>query len=916
MNEETSPRHSRSLDGEWMFEVDPGGVGMTEGWQTELARWLTEANPVDVPHIWQEDDGLQGYTGTAWYNRTFRIEPAELERKRVFVEFGAVDYWATVWVNGERVGENHGGYLPFEFELTDAVTAGENTLTVAVHDPEDLSEIPHGKQGEPWFTRVSGIWQSVTLSFRPETYVAGATVTPDLETDTAAVTLDVDPGEIDPTEIDAVIRASRNGTVEAVAVHSIDEDDEDGEGDGVETAILEFDEPAYWAPDSPALYDLEISLETNGTVLDRYEEYFGLRSIERDGDGYRLNGDPIRLRGVLDQGYYPTTLYRPPDDGDDTADVFERELERVSELGFNLVRKHLKPAHPDFVEAADRNGVLVWEELANPDRYTDRSKDEMKGQLRRLVDRDYNRPSVIIWGLYHEEWGIGHNEVEETLWTDETKQVSLASLVETVRERDPTRLVCDNSGWAHVETDLNDYHWYCISPDRATEWSKNLTHTLHHRRDNYATQRWSDESAPIVVSEFGALSLPSLATLVDHYGREPAWFSHEFLSDSVKRPSGVRDRFAETGLDEVFESIEDLASSWQHRASVSLEHILGEFRKRDEIAGFVLTQLYDTEWEITGLLDYCRNEKSVYEDVAAMNADVTLVATVDSRVAWAGAERELEIALVNDSDERVVEELEWEFDGASEIRRLSAPPHAVTKLDPIRIATPQVESVRTETVTVRGRSETDLSRSASITVVPSPPSEVPAALVFAEGTLASRLASAGLDVTHRLTSDVDVAFVTDTTSEVVEFVSNGGTAVHVPDQQGEMRGTEFFEFRTLPQTDSWNNTASFFYQDSSLVDEFCSNRHLGWEFEDAYPYAVAADVDADRDTVHVGYVRGWLADWSSPLLERPVGDGRAIACTFRVQSTAGSHPVVTGLLFELVEYVSETDTDVTPTRTE
>ncbi|WP_247004429.1 glycoside hydrolase family 2 protein [Halosolutus gelatinilyticus] len=893
MNDVPSLRHSRSLDGEWLFEVDPDGIGMTEGWQTELAMWLTEANPVDVPHIWQEDDGLRGYAGTAWYNRTFRIDPTELESKRVFVEFGAVDYWATVWVNGERVGENRGGYLPFEFEITDAITAGENALTVAVHDPEDLSEIPHGKQGDPWFTRVSGIWQSVTLAFRPDAYVSTAAVTPAPETDTAVVALDVDPGETDPAAIDAVVRASRNGTTETIAVQPIGEGNE---------AVLEFDDPAYWSPDSPALYDLEIVLEANGEVLDRYEDYFGLRTIERDGDGYRLNGEPIRLRGVLDQGYYPKTLYRPPDDG-----VFERELERVSELGFNLVRKHLKPAHPDFLAAADRKGILVWEEPANPARYTDRSKNEVKNELRRLVERDYNRPSVVIWSLYHEEWGIGHAESEETLWTDETKRTHLASLVETVREWDPTRLVCDNSGWAHVATDLNDYHWYCISPDRATEWIENLEHALHHRGDNYATQRWSDGDAPVVVSEFGVLSFPPLPALVDHYGREPAWFSHEFLSDPVKRPSGVQDRFVETGLDGVFETLEDLAESWQHRAIVSLEHILGEFRTRDEIAGFVLTQLYDTEWEVTGLLDYCRNEKSFYDDFAAINADVTLVATVDSHVAWAGAVRELEIALVNDTADRVVEEIEWEFDGRSETRQLSAPPHSVVELDPVRISTPQVESVRTENVTVRGLSETDLSLAEPIVVVPSPPRAPPEALVFATGALASRLASAGLDVTHRLTPDVDVAFVTDTTAEVVEFVSNGGTAVHVPDRQGEMQGTEFFEFRTLPRTDSWNNTASFFYQDSPLVDEFCSNRHLGWEFEDAYPYEIVADVAPDRDTVHVGYVRGWLADRGSPLLERSVDGGRVVACTFRVQTTAGSHPVVTGLLFGLVEYLARTD---------
>lgn len=421
MDDSTGLRRTRSLDGEWMFEVDPDGIGMTEGWQTELAMWLTEADPVDVPHVWQEDDGLRSYTGTAWYNRTVEVDATVLESRRTFVEFGAVDYWTSVWVNGELVGEHRGGYLPFEFEITDAVASGENTLTVAVHDPQDLSEIPHGKQGEPWYTRVSGIWQSVALSFRPETHVTSVAVTPDLEADAARVDLEIDAGGHNPDGVQATVRASRDGMLEALEIGPIDE-----------TLTLTFDEPAYWSPDSPTLYDLEVILEANGRTVDRYEETFGLRTIERDEEGFKLNGEPIRLRGVLDEGYYPTTLYQPPDD-----DTLVDDLERISALGCNLVRTHHRPTHPDFLEVADRNGLLVWEEIASPAKYTDRSKNELQNELRALIERDYNHPSVVIWSLYNEEWGIGQHSTEETLWTDEAKQTYLASLVDTVREWDP-----------------------------------------------------------------------------------------------------------------------------------------------------------------------------------------------------------------------------------------------------------------------------------------------------------------------------------------------------------------------------------------------------------------------------------------------------------------------------------------------
>ncbi|MCU4742528.1 glycoside hydrolase family 2 protein [Natronoglomus mannanivorans] len=922
MNRGNPVRDSRSLDGAWTFALDPNDVGLEEGWHEGAEAWPADAKAVDVPHTWQEDEEQREYTGTAWYRRTVHLEEDEIGDRRTVVEFGAVDYETTVWVNGQTVGDNRGGYLPFELDVTDAVTAGENSIVVSVFDPDDLSEIPHGKQGDPWYTRVSGIWQSVSLRFRPTTHVTRASVTPDLETDSAFVDIEIESGadEREPGDVHVEARAVRNGEAVAIDSRTVAEETD---------LLLAFDDAQYWSPDSPVLYDLEVTLTAGGETIDRYEDSFGMRSIERDGDQFLLNGEPIRLRGVLEQGYYPETLYRPPD-----PEQFDREIAVAKELGFNLVRKHVKPAHPEFLRSADRNGILVWEEPANPLRDTDRSRDEVKTQLRDLVERDYNRPSVVVWSLYNEEWGIGHYDTEETLWTDETKQTYLASLVQSVREWDATRLVCDNSGWAHVDTDVNDYHRYYVSPDRATEWDECLTHLLHHRGDNFATRRWADpdpdpdpnpdpdsdseSDPPVMISEFGTWAMSDPTANVGRDGGDPHWYSHDFLVDRMKRPSGVEERFTDTDLEDVFGSLDALSECWCDRAMTSIEHVLGEIRKRDEIAGFVMTQLSDVEWEFNGLLDYARNEKSFHDDFAAINDDVVVVTALDSHVSWGGENRHLEVSIVNDTGDPIDGDVEWRFGDAGGRRSVTIPPHSVETLEPVEIAIPSVETARTESVVARLESVTstgetldrdrererdhELERKATepVTVVPQQRRATADVTIFARGVLAARLAELGFDVTHTLTDDVNLAFTANVTDRVTNFVADGGTVVQVPDRRGEMAANEFFEFRSLPPTESWTMAASLLYQNSTLLDGICSTPHLGWEFEDAYPRSVVTNVNLTTDTVHVGYVEGWLAEWSSPLLERTTENGRIVACAFPVRTAVLSHPVLTTLVIRLI----------------
>jgi len=895
---ETTYRTTIDLTGEWQFATDPGDDGRDERWYDSETAWPDRARAVEVPHAWQESEAFREYTGTAWYRRTVDVDPDPDRRQRL--RFGAVDYEATVWVNGERVGEHRGGYLPFEFDVTDALEPGENEIAVAVTDPEDISEIPHGKQGAPWYERVSGIWQEVTLESVPEIRVEAVRATPNLDDNTARIEVDAAVpnatarGAVDVDELTASITVERDG--DAVVTASADVDR------GAAAATVSIPDADYWTPETPALYDVIVELEADGEVVDRYDDYFGMRSIaSRDGQLY-LNGEPFYMRGALDQGYYPETHYRPFDE-----DLFEEEIRTAKELGFNLLRKHIKPAHPDFLELADRIGILVWEEPANPTVHTERSKREVREQIRGMIERDYNRPSVIVWSLYNEEWGIGNPQgldEETSLWDDEDKQEYLADLYEEAKEWDPTRVICDNSGWAHVATDINDYHRYFVSPDRADAWADDVAEMTAAPEDNYGATVTDPDDAPLIVSEFGTWGMCDLPAIEDHYGGQPPWFDYDFFDSDLKRPAGVYDRFEATTLPDVFDDWGALAEAWQRREFRSIKDVIEQMRAEEGVAGYVITEFSDIEWEFNGILDYRREEKVFHDDFARINDDVLISVEPETHAVQAGETLTADVVVRNDTTEQIEADVEWAaFDQSGSVP-VSLGGFGVQRIeDAIDFAVPDVDGPTTTELSVSLPGAPDNGE--PITAVPAPVVGPDAnAAVFADhDSLATTLADAGFDVRSVLDDGVDVALLTAPDADARAYVEDGGTALCLPDESGHVADEEFFEYRELPETESWNLVASLFYRDreSPLAE------HLGvvpgWELEGTYPYDVVADVDQDDD-VHVGYVEGWLANWSAAATVREQGDGRVGAFTFRVVGDADT-PVGTVALTELVTELAD-----------
>ena len=881
-NEQT--RVVTSLDGEWTFLTDPDDDGKQRALHDPGTVWPDDVEAVTVPHAWQEADEHREYVGTAWYKTSITYEG---HGDREFLRFGAVDYEATVYVNGQRVGANSDGYLPFEIEVTEAITTGENVVVVAVTDPADLDEIPHGKQGEPWYTRVSGIWQSVSLESRPERFVADLKATPNLDDDTVAVDVEVDGATSD---LNVTVTVERDD--DAVARETIDH------VDGGERRIS-IPDPDYWTPDRPALYDVAVELRADGQLVDAYEDYFGMRSVSVDSDRLYLNGEPIYVRGALDQAFYPDTLYRPFED-----ELFEYEIRTAKELGFNLLRKHIKPAHPDFIEAADRLGILVWEEPANPDLYTARSKQAVRDQIRGMIDRDYNSPSVVIWSLYNEEWGIGldqedFSDHEGRLWNDEAKQEYLTKLFNECKGWDPTRPVCDNSGWAHVATDLNDYHRYFVSPDRAEAWADDLDDIVANPGDNYAVENTPAADAPILVSEFGTWGFPDLPKLRDHYGGDPPWFSHDFLDSPLKRPKGVDERYEATNLPEVFDGYEALAEAWQRRESRSLQGIVQAMRTNDAVAGYVVTEFSDIEWEFNGVLDYLRDPKSFVDEFARVNDDLLVAIEPSTHAVAPGETVEIDVRIVNDTNVPLEGRLRWTALDDEGERSVSVDPFGTTTVaDGIPISAPGDAAPGPRDVEATFETD-DRTVAGEEPLVVVHPEDAGGATVYAEPPLNRRLDEAGIAVTDDLGA-ADVAVVESMDEAVSAFVERGNAALLVPGADGRMSSNDVFEYRNLPAGESWNLVASLLYHDGDLVGDLCLDAPVGWAFEGLFPHDLAVGLDRETDEVHVGSVEGWVANWGSPLVVREYGRGRVCSCSFRVTGTYGEHPTATALVNRVI----------------
>ncbi|HMQ33440.1 MAG TPA: glycoside hydrolase family 2 TIM barrel-domain containing protein [Chloroflexaceae bacterium] len=920
-----------SLDGQWEFFVDPDERLTADDLATG------EARSIAVPGPWQAQfDDLRSYAGQAWYRRSFEV-PAEDGPRTWVLHFGAVDYLAAVYLNGRLLAEHEGGYLPFELPLDGALRPGEaNELVVRVCDPGEgydapgypFAEIPHGKQS--WYGPIGGIWQSVWIEARHPTHLTRLRLTPDVPGACVRVELAL----ARPAPGPLIVRLTVTDPRGAAKTH------ERQLAAGAERAAYELPipDPLLWDTRSPNLYRLEAALhDGEGPSLDGLGSHFGMRTIAASPDGrLMLNGRVLYLRGALDQDYYPQLIYTPFSDAE-----LDDQFAKAKHMGLNCLRTHIKITDPRYYDAADRAGLLIWTELPNWENLTEGAKARARATLEGMVERDWNHPSIIIWTIINEGWGV-------QLMTNPDHRAWLAETYQFLKALDPHRLIVGNSpcwGNFHVVTDIEDFHNYYSIPDHYRKWrswvqtfaarpswtfaydaAENLAAWQSYLRDPWdptprtpapeVTRRGNE---PMVISEFGNWGLPDIARLKACYGGEPWWFETGIeWGDGVTYPHGIEQRFRAYHLDKVFGDLGQLAAASQRMQFTALKYQIEQMRRHPSIVGYIITEFTDVHWEANGLLDLCRNPKAYYDVIGNINDADAIVPDWERVAFWEGERVEIRLALSHFSPEDLRDSrLTWHLDLwpelAGSFEGIFAQPATVTSVGTVVFTVPPVERG------VRARLELEL-RDAEGALVTSNHQELYAFPRAAGGAGAGAPRVFSPDLADDLTAlgyrpaagpdEADVVVTTALTDEWRWRVQRGGRVLWLAESaealQTNLGPVGIAQRKGRSWAGDWASNFNWIRQDK-LFQQIPSGGTVDFAFADLVPDYVIVGL-SPRDFaahVHAGLTVGWLHHTVALIAERRYGAGRLLISTFRLREQLRTHPVAQIMLGDMLAFLKD-----------
>ena len=544
-----------NLNGEWEFYNDLSASGLDR----ELWRAESFDDRINVPFCPESDlsgIGYKDFMPSVWYAKNVEVTKEQLSG-RVLLHFGACDYLTTVFVNGAKVGIHKGGYTSFSFDITDFLAVGENRIVVNAYDDVRSCKQPGGKQSRKsyshgcYYTRTTGIWQTVWLEYVPETYIKKVKVTAtNLDGRVALdVTLNNYVGKAAFKAV-ASFEGRTVGTAECEIAGS--------------TASLELtvSEVHLWNVGEPNLYDIEYTLDA-GSCCDNVSGYFGIRRIDIDGYAVRINGRSVFQRLVLDQGFYPDGIYTAPSD-----EALVRDIEYSMNCGFNGARLHEKVFEERFLYHADKMGYLVWGEYPNWGVDTG-DMDLLHTYLPEWlesVERDYNHPSIIGWCPYNETWS--KNQIHS----------NVSMIAVATKHADPTRPVIDSSGGYHAGiTDIYDEHDYNQDP---AIWEERMkAHANGQFFNKYPDKQIKyDGKMPYMVSEYGGIK----------------WTPDMFVNENT-------DQRKAWGYGNAPKSLEEFCDRFCRQTAAIME--------TPNVMGLCYTQLTDVEQEQNGLYFYDRTKK-------------------------------------------------------------------------------------------------------------------------------------------------------------------------------------------------------------------------------------------------------------------------------------------------------------------
>ena len=448
----------KNLNGLWKYAITPKGTPAPAAYQGDiLVPFAVESSLSGVGKMINEKEEL-------WYQRTFDV-PSAWRGKQILLHFGAVDWKAEVWVNDVKVCEHTGGFTPFYFDITSVLNKGNNDLVVKVWDPSDRGEQPRGKQiANPhgiWYTPVTGIWQTVWLEPVATQYITNLKTTPDI--DNHSVKVEVAANTTSADKVEVKVFDGKNLVAKGAALN------------GVPVELAMPANAKLWSPDSPFLYNMEVTLYKDGKAIDQVKSYTAMRkySIRKGQNGItrlQLNNKDYFQFGPLDQGWWPDGLYTAP-----TDEALVYDLKKTKDFGYNMVRKHVKVEPARWYTHCDQLGLIVWQDMPNggpSPQWQARnyfngtevirsaaSEANYRKEWKEIIDCLYSYPSIAVWVPFNEAWG----------------QFKTPEIVAWTKEYDPSRLVNPASGGNHYTCgDILDLHHYpgpnmfLYDPRRAT----------------------------------------------------------------------------------------------------------------------------------------------------------------------------------------------------------------------------------------------------------------------------------------------------------------------------------------------------------------------------------------------------------------------------------------------------------------
>jgi hypothetical protein len=622
-----------NLNGPWQFRFDGDKRGIEEQWfMPDPLEWREQ---IIVPFCWEslaawgEGDaaGNDNYYATrvfrnplevtrenhrsalryevGWYRRVVEVPAHEpWQNRRVILTIGAADFFTDCWCNGKHLGHHEGGYTPFEFDLTDSLIEKDGKrialIVLRVEDPMDNREQPVGKQWR-WYTTTSGIWQTVFIEPRSETFIQSFRIVSDIEKGTAHFTIQCPTVQANGSSVEVEITPPRGE--KQTAVFPVNR----GAADGT----VKINQVLLWDPNAPNLYHVQLRLRKDSAVTDLVRTYFGMRKVDFEiakesgvPTSLRLNGVPRYLRGALHQSFYPDGVYTAS-----SVEVIKNDIIYAKKVGFNFLRIHIKVDDPLLYYWADRMGMLLMADFPNFGEGGDTAlgRARFEEMLREAVDRDFNHPSIFAWCLFNETWGFGGQmsfldkllAPSPAIASDDEKLIRrtaskrtlkdgplsrpqdwVQQMWELTKQLDPTRLVEDMSvcHWDHLEyylhcdTDINSWHFYISDYEKAKEHIKKIVSSTFVGSSFNYVPGFQHKGQPLINSEYGGI--------------------------------GALDG--------------DKDVSW------SFKFLTNELRRYQQISAYIYTELHDVEWEYNGFLNYDRTPKEFGYDPRSINESNTL----------------------------------------------------------------------------------------------------------------------------------------------------------------------------------------------------------------------------------------------------------------------------------------------------